>query len=110
MNKFPPRAWIDNTENALVPSVAGSTLASGQQSDDNEEEYLSLAEHSSLLAAAQEENRRLREALDQQVVWLTDCRDAGYSNMEGAELKDFLYWEKWGGDCQAQIDKLKEPQ
>jgi len=39
------------------------------------------------------------------IVWLKDCRDAGYSNMEGADSKEFIYWEKWAENCAAEVQK-----
>lgn len=49
----------------------------------------------SKIQALEEKLRIARSTIHKFRKHFTDCSNAGFSNMEGADEKDFLYWEKW---------------
>lgn len=60
------------------------------------------------LAAAHEKSARYKEALKAQVVWLAKCNEAAFSNMEGADEKEFLYWQNWLNETADRMKQIRE--
>lgn len=57
-------------------------------------------------AEAKEREEKLQEALKEHMEFMQGCRDAAFSNLEGADEKEFIYWNNWATDCIAQIKKI----
>jgi len=89
-SKFPIREWyLDRDFPEIKVSNALILLHFDQYSRDAAQALCD--EHNSLT----DRLKAARVALKKELKHVSDCRDAAFSNMEGADGDAFKYWEKW---------------
>lgn len=95
--KFPPRVTECFSMGGLRVDYFrnDSPAFEATQGVDRGREYLSLQEHNHLISQLEERLRVAKDAIIKFRKHFASCSDAGFSNMEGADADEFLYWQKW---------------